>query len=188
MMQDTIRTYFNESIQIQVAAADTLAQAVEQAASLLVQSLLSGRRIFSCGDGNSAFIAHHFTDLLLHGSRLERPPFPAITLGANSTHPNQEECLSRQISALGSAGDLLVTFVSQQHSERVHQAMEAALSREMTIVTVVGEEAPEITGLLGPSDVEVRIPSSNPARIVEQQLFFSQLLVDLIERQIFEGE
>lgn len=187
-MHDTIRSYFNESIQIQVAAADTLAQPIENAAQLMVNSLLDGRRVFSCGDGNSTFVAHHFTDLLLHGSRLERPPFPAITLGMNSTHPNQHECLSRQVSALGQSGDLLIAYVSQHHSDRVHQAMEAALSREMKIVAFTGEEAPEITGLLGPSDIEIRIPSSHSARIVEQQLFFSQLLVDLIEERIFQGE
>ncbi|MFU8784368.1 D-sedoheptulose-7-phosphate isomerase [Aliidiomarina sp.] len=186
-MQDTIKAYFSESIQIQVAAADTLAPSIQHAANLMVASLLEGRRIFSCGDGNSSFVAQHFSDLLLHGSQLERPPFPAVTLGANSMLPSEQCSLARQLSALGSAGDLLVAFVSQQQSERVHQAMEAALSREMTIIAVTGDEAQEITGLLGPTDVEVRIPSTNPSRIVEQQLFISQLLCDLIEQEIFHG-
>ncbi|RUO37556.1 phosphoheptose isomerase [Aliidiomarina shirensis] len=186
-MQDTIKAYFNESIQIQVAASDTLTVSIQQATDLMVSSLLEGRRVFSCGDGNSSFIAQHFTDLLLHGSQLERPPFPAITLGVNSTHPGQETCLARQLSALGSAGDLLIAFVSQQQSERVHQAMEAALSREMTIIAVIGDDAQEITSLLGPADIEVRIPTTSSLRIVEQQLFLSQLLCDLIEQRIFHG-
>lgn len=186
-MQETIKAYFSESIQIQVAAADTLAPSIQQAGERMVATLLEGRRIFSCGDGNSSFVAQHFSDLLLHGSQLERPPFPALNLGANSTAPNQQCNLARQLSALGNAGDVLVAFVSQQQSERVHQAMEAALSREMTIIAIIGEEAQEITGLLGPADIEVRIPTNNPLRIVEQQLFLSQLLCDLIEQQIFHG-
>ncbi|MCL4410717.1 D-sedoheptulose-7-phosphate isomerase [Aliidiomarina haloalkalitolerans] len=186
-MQDTIRTFFNESIQVQVAAADSLVQPLAQAVQLLTSSLLDGRRIFSCGDGNSTFVAQHFTDLLIHGTELERPPFPAVTLGMNSTQPVQVDCLARQLSALGSQGDILLAFVSQNHSERVHQAMEAALSREMTIIAVTGDDATEITSLLGPNDIEMRIPSTNTTRIVEQQLFLSQLLCDLIEQQIFHG-
>lgn len=105
----------------------------------------------------------------------------------NSTQPVQVDCLARQLSALGSQGDILLAFVSQNHSERVHQAMEAALSREMTIIAVTGDDATEITSLLGPNDIEMRIPSTNTTRIVEQQLFLSQLLCDLIEQQIFHG-
>ncbi|RUO23511.1 phosphoheptose isomerase [Aliidiomarina iranensis] len=186
-MQDTIKAYFNESIQIQVAASDTLTASIQHATDLMVSSLLEGRRVFSCGDGKSSFIAEHFTDLLLQGSQLERPPFPAITLNGNSTHISKDACLARQLSALGSAGDLLIAFVSEQQSERVHQAMEAALSREMTIIAIIGDDAQEITSLLGPADIEVRIPTTSALRIVEQQLFLSQLLCDLIEQRIFHG-
>lgn len=186
-MQESLKNYYNESIQIQVAAADSLSDVLTRATELLVSSLLSGQRVFSCGDGQSLFVANHFADLMLQGSELERPPFPALALGVSPTQTSQLECIARQVAAIGTHGDILVAFISEKHSERVHQAMEAALSREMTIIAITGTESGEATGLLGPADIEIQIPASNPARITEQQLFISHLLCNLIEQQIFQG-
>ncbi|RUO26633.1 phosphoheptose isomerase [Aliidiomarina minuta] len=186
-MQDLLKSYYSESIQIQVAASDSLRDVLVRATELLVNSLLAGQRVFSCGDGQSLLVANHFADLLLQGSELERPPFPALALGASPSQTSQLECISRQVTAIGSQGDILVAFISEEHSERVHQAMEAALSREMTIIAITGTESGEATGLLGPEDVEIQIPATNPARITEQQLFISHLLCNLIEQQIFGG-
>ena len=187
MSQETIQTLFNDSIQTQVATADSLGDIIESATSKLVAALLNGNRVFSCGDDSSQFVAAHFAELLVHGSELERPPFPAIHLVSQARDSVNQECFSRQVSALGQERDVLVVFVSQKQSESLHQAMTAAVSRDMQIITITGEDAGEITGLLGPNDMEVRIPSNSRARIVEQQLFLSQTFCDLIENQIFGG-
>lgn len=186
-MQETIKNFYNESIQIQVASADTLSEPLERASEMLVARLLQGNRVFSCGDSRSNLVAEHFANLLLHGCSIERPPFPAVGLTEYTGISDQSESISRQVSALGSAGDLLIAFTSQQSSDRVHKAMEAALSREMTIITITGDDASEVTGLLGPDDLEIRIPSVSPARVAEQQLLISHLLCELIEEQIFQG-
>ncbi|MCC5855808.1 MAG: SIS domain-containing protein [Idiomarina sp.] len=186
-MQDTVQTLFNESIQTQVATADTVGNAVSRTIEKLVSCLLSGQRIFTCGDDSSAFVANHFSELLLHGSELERPPFPSIHLSNQARDLVNHECFGRQVSALGQPGDVLVVFVSLQHNERIHHAMSAALSRTMTIILLTGDSNGEATGLLGPDDIEIRIPSTVPARIIEQQLFLSQTFCDLIEASIFEG-
>lgn len=186
-MREFLKNFYNESIQIQVAASETLADVLTDATELLVSSLLTGQRVFSCGDGQSLFVANHFADLLLQGAELERPPFPAVALGGSPSQTSELDSIARQVQAIGSQGDILVAFISEQHSERVHQAMEAALSREMTIVAITGTESGDATGLLGPADIEVQIPAANPARITEQQLFISHLLCSLIEQQIFQG-
>lgn len=186
-MSEKIKALFNESIQVQVAAADSLSEDLDQAVQRLVSSLLEGRRVFSCGDRTNSFIAHHFTTMLLHGSQLERPPFPAIELYQSTNLSGGEEALSRQVTALGQPGDLLLAFVSHDDSEQVHHAMAAALAREMSIIAITGIEANGITGLLGASDQEIRIPAHSQARIIELQLFISQLLCDQIETRIFGG-
>lgn len=187
-MHEFIKNYYNESIQIQVAASETIHDVLAQAAERLVNSLLAGQRVFSCGDGQSLFVANHFADLLLEGSEFERPPFPALALGNSPGQTSELDSIARQVQAIGSSCDILVAFISEQHSERVHQAMEAALSRDMTIIAITGTESGNATGLLGPADIEVQIPAANPARITEHQLFISHLLCSLIERAIFQGE
>ena len=45
------------------------------------------------------------------------------------------------------------------------KAVEAPLLRDMTIVALTGYDGGELAGLLGPQDVEIRIPSQRTVRI-----------------------
>lgn len=186
-MQETVQNLFNESIQIQVAAADNIGTPVLSAIDKLVQALLSGNKVFTCGDETNRFVAAHFAELLLHGCALERPPFAAIHLTGQARDELAQECFARQVSALGNTGDILVVFVTQTHNERLHQAMAAAVSRDMTIITITGDDPGDIAGLLGANDIEIRVPSNVRARIIEQQLFLAQTFCDAIEASIFQG-
>lgn len=186
-MQDTVQNLFNESIQTQVAAADSIGPSVLTAIDKLAGALLSGHKVFTCGDDSNSFVAARFAELLLHGCALERPPFAAIHLIGQAYDHLKNECFARQVSALGQDGDVLVVFVTQAHHERIHQAMTAALSRDMSIITITGDDPGDITSLLGAGDIEIRIPSSVRARIIEQQLFLAQTFCDAIEARIFQG-
>ncbi|MDI8746418.1 phosphoheptose isomerase, partial [Salmonella enterica subsp. enterica serovar Montevideo] len=42
--------------------------------------------------------------------------------------------------------------------------------RDMTIVALTGYDGGELAGLLGPQDVEIRIPSHHSARIQEMHM------------------
>jgi len=125
MTQDPIQTLFNDSIQTHVATADSIGPSIEQATEKLVGALLNGNRIFTCGDDSSQFVAAHFAELLLQGSELERPPFPAIHLVSQARDIMNQECFARQVSALGQTKDVLLVFVAQNQSERLHNAMTA---------------------------------------------------------------
>src|SRR5690554_1361740 len=186
-MQETVQNLFNESIQIQVASADSVGPPVIAAIDKLVQALLSGNKVFTCGDESNSFIAAQFAELMLHGCALERPPFAAIHLVGQAQGELAQECFARQVTALGTAGDVLVVFVTQTQNERIHQAMTAAVARDMSIITISGDDPGDITGLLGASDIEIRIPSLVRARIIEQQLFLAQTFCDAIEASIFQG-
>jgi len=63
--------------------------------------------------------------------------------------------------------------------------MEAALTRDMTIIALTGKDGGEMAGLLGTHDVEIRIPSQRTARIQEVHLLTIHTLCDLIDRVLF---
>ncbi len=50
-MLDSIKDSFTESIQIQIAAAEALPDAITHAAQAMVTSLLNGNKILCCGNG-----------------------------------------------------------------------------------------------------------------------------------------
>ena len=65
-MLDSIKDSFTESIQIQIAAAEALPDAITHAAQAMVSSLLNGNKILCCGNGGSASNAQQFVSCLAH--------------------------------------------------------------------------------------------------------------------------
>ena len=71
------------------------------------------------------------------------------------------------------------------NSRNLIKAAEAALSRDMTIVALSGGDGGELAGLLGPNDVEIRVPALRAPRIHEVNLLTLHCLCDLIDRTLF---
>ncbi|MGF1762322.1 phosphoheptose isomerase [Aliivibrio kagoshimensis] len=191
-MLESIRDSFKESIQIQIEAAEALPDAITNAAQAMVSSLLNGNKILCCGNGGSASNAQQFVSCLLNRFETERPSLPALALTADSTtltavandyHYN--EIFAKQVRAFGQAGDILLVISTSGNSQDIIKAMEAAVSRDMTIIALTGKDGGVMAGLLGESDVEIRIPSQRVARIQEVHLVTLHCLCDLIDQVLF---
>ncbi|MGF1700027.1 phosphoheptose isomerase [Photobacterium makurazakiensis] len=191
-MLESIKESFTESIQTQIAAAEALPDAISQAAQVMVQSLLNGNKILTCGNGGSAANAQHFASCLINRFETERPSLPALSLTADTTtltavanDYHHDEVFSKQVRALGQAGDILFVLSTSGNSKNIIKAMEAALTRDMTIIALTGKDGGEMAGLLGIQDVEIRIPSQRTARIQEGHLLTVHCLCDLIDKVLF---
>ncbi len=191
-MLESIRDSFKESIQIQIEAAESLPDAITYAAQAMVVSLLNGNKILCCGNGGSASNAQQFVSCLLNRFETERPSLPALALTADSTtltavandyHYN--EIFAKQVRAFGQTGDILLVISTSGNSQDIIKAMEAAVSRDMTIIALTGKDGGIMAGLLGESDVEIRIPSQRVARIQEVHLVTLHCLCDLIDQVLF---
>jgi DnaA initiator-associating protein len=159
---------------------------------MMVNALMNGNKILSCGNGGSAVDAQHFSSGMLNRYERERPSLPAFALttdGSSLTAIGNDhsfdEVFSKQVRALGQTGDILLAICTSGHSRNVINAMEAALSRDMTIVALTGKDGGEMAGLLGPNDVEIRVPSSRPARIQEVHLLVIHNLCEGIDDSLF---
>ncbi|MGX5174704.1 phosphoheptose isomerase [Aliikangiella sp. IMCC44653] len=191
-MIEKIRNSFTESIQTKIAAADVLPEKIAKAGELMVNTLLNGGKILTCGNGGSAGDAQHFSSEMLNRFERERPPLPAIalttdtaTLTAISNDYSFNEVFSKQVKALGQAGDILLVFSTSGNSQNVIEAMRAALAKDMLIISCTGKDGGEMAGLMGPTDVEIRVPSNSTARIQEVHLVVIHSLCDLIDSTLF---
>ncbi|QOL25978.1 phosphoheptose isomerase [Thalassotalea sp. LPB0316] len=191
-MQDLINSNFTESIQTKIAASEAIAGSIEQAGMILVQSLLAGNKILSCGNGGSAGDAQHFSSTLLNRFEIDRPSLPAIALTTdNSTLTSiandysYDEIFSKQVRALGAKGDVLLAISTSGNSRNVIKAIEAAVARDMPIIALTGNDGGDIAGLLGENDVEIRVPSSRTARIQEVHLLVIHCLCEIIDTTLF---
>jgi len=194
-MIERIRDIFTESIQTKIAAADSLPESIAKAGQIMVNCLLAGGKILTCGNGGSAGDAQHFSSEMLNRFERERPSLPAIalttdtgTLTSISNDYSYNDVFAKQLRALGQPGDILLAFSTSGNSRNVINAMETALSKDMLIVALTGKDGGEMAGLVGQNDVEVRVPSNSTARIQEVHLVVIHALCDYIDNSLFGTE
>ena len=195
-MLDLIEKNFNECIKTKIEASEALAGAIEKAGLIMVQCLLSGNKILTCGNGGSASQAQHFSAELLNRYETERPSLPAVALTSDistiSSIANDysfTEVFSKQVRALGQNGDVLLAISTSGNSANVIKAIEAAVARDMPIIALTGRDGGDIAGLLGENDIEIRVPSGRTARIQEVHLLVIHCLCDIIDSTLFpQGE
>ena len=191
-MLERIKENFTESIQTKIAASEALAAPIEHAGMILVQALLAGNKILTCGNGASAGDAQRLSSGLLNKYETDRPSLPAIAMTADNTtltsianDDRYAEVFSKQVRALGNNGDVLVAISPNGNCSNVIKAIETAVSRDMPIVALTGSDGGDIAGLLGGNDVEIRVPSRRDSRIQEVHTLIINCLCDLIDSTLF---
>ena len=190
-----IRAHFADSAQLKLAAADALAPAIAHAAELMSQCLLGDGKILACGNGGSASDAQHFAAEMVGRFERERPELPAISLATDTSILTAvandyayEQVFAKQVRALGTAGDVLLAISTSGNSGNVIAAIEAARDREMRIVALTGKGGGRIGAMLGPGDVELRVPHDRTSRIQECHLLTIHCLCDAIDNTLLGEE
>ena len=191
-MNTRIDSIFDESIKLFNATKLELAPSIEHAASAIVQCLLSDGKILACGDGISTSLVQHFSSLMLNRIETERPSLPAIalttdhaTIASITNDYGFNETFSKQIRALGHEQDTLLVLTTSGNSANIVQAVQAAHDREIMVIALTGQEGGDIARLLSSQDIEIRVPASNEARILEAQLLILHALCEIIDSQLF---
>lgn len=190
-----IGQHFEDSINVKQKSLDVLVEPIHHAGEAMVKCLLNNGKILSCGNGGSAGDAQHFSAELLNRFEKERPGLPAValttdssTLTAIANDYSYEEIFSKQVTALGQAGDVLLAISTSGNSANVAAAMKAAKERDMILVVLSGNDGGTMAELLGEADIEIRVPSDRTARIQEVHLVVIHCLCDFIDTRLFGGD
>jgi D-sedoheptulose 7-phosphate isomerase len=187
-----------ERIAIRIAkATDALQQSFElaprlvTAAKQLTDCILNDGKILVIGTGSSAALGQIFAAHLMHRFERDRPGLPAIALNADAitmsslTDESRSEKYSRQVKALGKAGDSMLIVSATGTRSSLVQAVVAAHELELPVVALTGGDGGEISPLLNYGDTEIRVHSDYPTTVREQHLMLVHCLSELIDLQIF---
>jgi D-sedoheptulose 7-phosphate isomerase len=160
-------------------------------ASTLIKSLRNGGTIFWCGNGGSASDAQHLAAELIGRFRLNRAPLRSIALNtdtsimtATANDFGYENVFSRQISALGREGDVLVGISTSGKSPSIVKALEEARLKKLTTILFTGPfEVPSNIDC----DLYLRVPNEQTSHIQEAHIATGQLICGIVENYFFEN-
>lgn len=118
------------------------------AADVIRERFNNGGKVLVCGNGGSAAEAGHFCAELLGRFKVDRRPLPCInlcachaTITAIGNDYGFENVFQRQVEALGTPEDVLVTFSTSGKSLNVLKAIDSALRIGMKIIEAPIEPA-----------------------------------------------
>ena len=195
MNTQRILAHFQESADLKMKSAATLAPSISAAVELMFGALSNGNKILACGNGGSAADCQHFAAELVGRFERERFPLPAIALTTDTSiltavgnDYSFKEIFSKQVQAFGQAGDILLAISTSGNSANVLAAVEAALEREMRIVAFTGKDGGQLGKLLTDADVHINVPHARTARIQEVHLCAIHCICDGIDVALFGGE
>ena len=190
---DRVSQHFSASIELKIQALPSLAPRIARAGKLMAKCLQQQHKILSCGNGGSADQAQHFSSEMINRFERERRGLPAIALTTDTSALTSiandyafEKLFSRQINALGKAGDVLLAISTSGNSPNVFQAVEMAHTQHMSVILLSGRDGGKAANLLKKeSDIEVRVSSKSTARIQEVHLLVIHCLCDIIDHILF---
>lgn len=161
------------------------------AATQLTNCILNDGKILVIGSGSSAAIGQIFATHLMHRFERDRPGLPAIALNADAitmsslTDESRSEKYSRQVKALGKAGDSMLIVSATGTRSSLVQSVIAAHELELPVIALTGGGGGEIAPLLNYGDTEIRVNSVHATTVREQHLMLVHCLSELIDLQIF---
>ncbi|MGB0720052.1 MAG: D-sedoheptulose 7-phosphate isomerase [Bdellovibrionales bacterium] len=151
-------------------------------------SVASGGKIMFFGNGGSAADAQHLATELTVRYINNRKPIPAIALTTDTSALTAigndlgfDHLFSRQIDALGSAGDIAIGISTSGNSQNVLNALQTARDKNIMTVGFSGKDGGKMADVC---DLLLTIPSPTTARIQEMHITLGQMLCGALEQKL----
>lgn len=167
---------------------DANKQAIATAGETMVEAIISGNKIISCGNGGSACDAAHFAEEMTGRFRNERRSLPAIAI-SDASHITCTandygfvSIFSRFVEGLGKEGDILLAISTSGNSKNIIKAAEVAHTMGLKVISLTGKDG----GALHPlSDVNINVAHDRWAdRVQEIHIKVIHILIDYIEHKL----
>jgi len=191
MLEQRIQQHFADSADLKYQAAEALSKPIAAAVQAILACVTSGGKVLACGNGGSAADAQHFAAEFVGRFERERPELAAISLTTDSSiltaignDYDFERIFSKQVRALGQAGDVLIAITTSGNSANVLAAVAAAHEREMSVVALTGRGGGRLAAQLRETDVHICVPHERTARIQEVHLLALHCICDGVDSQL----
>lgn len=163
-------------------------EALERASRLIVDALLGGNKLLTCGNGGSAADAGHIAAEFVGRFVRERKGYPAIALSdsvstvtAVSNDYGYDNVFARQVQAYGQPGDVLLALSTSGNSTNIIRALEQADQMGLATIAFLGRDGGRARGL---AQVELLIHHDASARIQEAHQVLYHSLCEAVDNAL----
>lgn len=162
--------------------------AIGRCVDVLAESLASGGKVMSCGNGGSLCDATHFAEELTGRFRGNRRPLPAMSINdpAYFTCVGNDfsfnEIFQRWVEAFGKPGDVLLAISTSGTSGNVLRAVEAARKIGMKVIALTSMKGKPLAEA---ADVAIMAPDApHSDRIQEIHIKVIHIMIEALEKKM----
>ena len=178
-----------ESARVKTLFFKNNSQKIAEAAAALAAAFRQGRKVLLFGNGGSAADAQHIAAEFVGRFVPDRRALPAISLATDTSaltalgnDYGYNFVFSRQVEALGVAGDVAIGISTSGNSPNVIEALDAARARGLLTIGFTGEGGGKMTTH---TDILFCVPSKATPRIQETHLTLAHIICELVDRDLF---
>ncbi len=187
-----------ESVEVKSAFFEANKETIIAASLHLARAFHRGHKLLVCGNGGSATDAQHVAVEFMHPITVGRKALPAICLAndmamvtAVANDVGFDDVFSRQIIALGSAGDVLLGISTSGNSENLLHAFATARRMKLGTIGFAGDDGGKMASPSAPEsgliDFCLTVPTSSIHRIQESHVALYHIMWDMVHTILQSG-
>jgi D-sedoheptulose 7-phosphate isomerase len=190
-MLENIKNSISESIFVkkEILNDTNIIKNILYSSKALSTSFRNKNKVLFCGNGGSAADAQHLSAELSGRFKIDRDPLDAEALHVNTSYItavgndySYDEIFSRLVKAKGKKGDILIGLSTSGNSKNVVKAFEVAKNLGIFTIALTGEKQNLLEKI---SDITIKVPSSDTARIQESHIMIGHIICELVEKELF---
>jgi D-sedoheptulose 7-phosphate isomerase len=158
---------------------------IEEAATVVVETLKNGNKVLLCGNGGSASDAQHIAAELTGRYKTERKGLAGIALNTDTSAMTAiandygyDRIFDRQVEALAREGDLLIGISTSGNSMNIISAIATAKLMGCRIIGLSGKEGGDMSRLC---HLNLVVPSDDTPRIQEMHILIGHILCQAVD-------
>lgn len=189
-MEDHIVKIFKESSNLKDIFVGENLEGIVSVIEVITVALKAGNKILLFGNGGSAADAQHLAAEFVNRFVIERPPLPAIALTTDTSVITSigndydfSEIFSKQIRAIGQAGDIAWGISTSGASPNILKAMEAAKKIGMITIGMTGKDGGDIVKMV---DYSLNVSSNSTPRVQEVHITVGHVICEMVDYKLFQ--
>jgi D-sedoheptulose 7-phosphate isomerase len=190
-MKNKILKAFKDSIAIKEKFVRDNVETIEEVSRVVASALIDGKKLILFGNGGSSSDASHIAAEFVGRSMKDRPGLNAISLNTNeavmtslANDYDYSEIFSRQLKAIGEAGDVVIAISTTGNSSNIIKAVDVAKKKKLKTVAFTGAKGGKLASKV---NYTISVPSTDTPRVQEVHMTLGHVLCQMVEEILFEA-